>query len=196
MNFNRKYLFSIILLFSFLLIFSSMAWADHPQDGNHDLAEMPIDCVGCHNSEGGTNYSVVGEHRFRLGYDNHRLCAYCHYNPDSPFFNDPTFPWDDDPDLAVAITFGRRNTNPRGYVEPVYCAYCHVTENRATHVHVGEHDHAEVPLSCQGCHGINLKEVHINPDKNLPEDSDLPPTSSPEYAEAYAAGLSDLKFAC
>jgi len=191
----------------FLLFFSPVSWADHPQDGNHDLAEMPADCVGCHDSSGGptgnvdgtgpsVNLSVVGEHKERLGYDNHRLCAYCHYNPDSPFFNDPSFPWDDDPDLAVAITFGRRNTNPRGYIEPVYCAYCHVTENRSTHVHVGEHDHAEVPLSCQGCHGINLKEVHIDPLKNLPADASLPPISSPDYATAYAAGLEDLKLSC
>ncbi len=186
----------------FMLVFSLPAWADHPQDGNHDLAEMPADCVGCHNSEGGTHYSVVGEHRFRLGCDNHRLCAYCHYNPDSPFFDDPTFPWDDDPDLAVAITFGRRNTNPRGYIEPVYCAYCHVTENRSTHVHPGEHDHAGVPSSCQGCHGSSLVDVHIDPDKNLPDEADLPPAGFPgtpereAYEAAYAAGLAELKLSC
>lgn len=218
MSFRRKYLFPIILLFSFLLVFSSMSWADHPHDGHHNLVMMPTDCVGCHDSSGGpdggghyetidghlvwipggqsVNLSVIGEHKVRLGYANHRLCAYCHYNPESPFFNDPTFPWDDDPDLAVALTFGRRNTNPRGYIEPVYCAYCHVTENRSIREHVGEHDRAEVPLSCRGCHGNTLKEVHIDPVKNIPDEADLPPASDPEYAAAYAAGLADLKLAC
>jgi len=198
MSFGRKYFFSIVLLFSILLVFSSTTWADHPQDGNHDLAEMPADCVGCHNSEGGTNFSVVGEHRLRLGVDNHALCAYCHYNPANLFPQS-----DPDPDLAVAITFGRRNTNPRGYVEPVYCAYCHVTENRSTHVHVGEHDHAQVPFTCRSCHGNNLKEVHIDPDKNLPTDTSLPILTAPvtaaeraAYDAAYAAGLADLKLAC
>ncbi len=196
MGMSRKHFLYGLFFFLLLLFFSLPAWADHPQDGNHDLAEMPVDCVGCHNSEGGTNFSVVGEHRFRLGYDNHRLCAYCHYNPDSPFFNDPTFPWDPDPDLAVAITFGRRNTNPRGYIEPVYCAYCHVTENRSTHVHVGEHDQVVVPPSCGDCHGSDLVDIHIDPDKNLPADADLPDPSSPGYAVAYAAGLANLKLSC
>ncbi len=202
MNMRWKYFSYGLFFFLFLLFFSFPVWADHPQDGNHNLAMMPADCVGCHNSEGGTHYSVIGEHRFRLGYDNHRLCAYCHYNPSSPFFNEPGWPWDDDPDLAVAITFGRRNTNPRGYVEPVYCAYCHVTENRSTHLHAGEHDQVVVPPSCGSCHGNDLVDIHIDPDKNLPDETLLPPPGWPNtperaaYDAAYAAGLADLKLAC
>jgi len=189
MNFSRRHFVFIILLFSFLLFFSSTAWADHPQDGNHDVLETPADCIGCHK------LSVAEEHKDRLGVDNHPLCAYCHYNSAFPH-SDP------DSDLAVAVTFGRRNSDPRGYIEPVYCAYCHVTENRSTHIHAGEHDHAQVPSACQSCHGNNLKEVHIDPDKNLPTDSSLPPTGLPNtperdaYYAAYAAGLVDLKLAC
>ncbi len=191
---------AVLLFLLFLLVLP--ARADHPQDGNHDLAEMPADCVGCHNSSGGTNLSVIGEHKERLGYDNHRLCAHCHYNPDSPYFDDPTFPWDDDPDLALAVAFGRRNTNPRGYIEPVYCAYCHVTENRSTHLHAGEHDQVEVPANCAGCHGDDLVAIHIDPEKNLPDENLLPPPgwpNSPEreaYEAAYAYGIFDLKLSC
>ena len=130
-----------------LLVILTGCWvpvvnADNIADTYHEQALVPTDCTACHEG-----YGIVTEHVERLSYS----CSACHGNLDQ--------------DVIDTIYRGRYDHLP------VYCAFCHLTENMTTHVHddgMGhvEHDHALVPIYCRGCHGNDIREVHIDPTEN------------------------------
>jgi hypothetical protein len=145
MESHRKWVVCVVVAMGLFLGQVPIVQADHPSDSIHDQALVPADCTACHEG-----YGIVTEHVERLSYS----CSVCHASSDQ--------------DVVDSIYRGRYDHLS------VYCAFCHMTENRSIRVHaeadlgVGhvEHDHATVPFYCRGCHGNDIRAVHIDPDEN------------------------------